>query len=155
MIEYTTSPEDITPEMLSGFFVGWPDPPSPETHLRILRNSCFIVLAIDRQASRIVGFINAVSDGILSAYIPLLEVLPSHQGQGIGSELAKRMLDQCAGLYMVDTTCDEQLRPFYTRCGMQTSTGMMIRNYKRQSGEVEQNDGQLSSESALSDEVSS
>lgn len=67
--------------MLSGFFVGWPDPPSPERHLQILKNSRFVVIAVDDQASRVVGFVNAVSDGILSAYIPLLEVLPDHPAE--------------------------------------------------------------------------
>jgi ribosomal protein S18 acetylase RimI-like enzyme len=137
MIGYVTSPDDITAGMLSGFFVGWPNPPSPETHLSFLRNSRFVVLAVDREANRVVGFINAVSDGVLSAYIPLLEVLPECQGRGIGTELVNRMLEQCAGLYMVDTTCDAELQGFYARCGMQPSTGMMLRNYESQSGRVE------------------
>ncbi len=134
MIEYTTTLHGITADMLSGFFAGWPTPPPPETHLRILRNSKFVVLAVDRQASRVVGFVNAVSDGTLSAYIPLLEVLPAHQGQGIGTALVERMLAQCAGLYMVDTICDAAVQPFYAKCGMLPSTGAMVRNYDRQSG---------------------
>jgi GNAT superfamily N-acetyltransferase len=134
--EYVTTLDGITVEMLSGFFVGWPAPPSPETHLKVLRNSRFIVLAVDREAERVVGFINAISDGILSAYIPLLEVLPDFQGQGIGTELVTRMLEQCGDLYMVDTTCDPRLQRFYSRCGMQPSTGAMVRNYARQAGKV-------------------
>lgn len=134
MIEYITTSHSITADMLSGFFAGWPTPPSPETHLRILRNSHFVVLAVDRQAGRVVGFVNAVSDGTLSAYIPLLEVLPTHQGQGIGTALVERMLAQCAELYMVDTTCDAAVLPFYAKCGMLPSTGAMVRNYVRQSG---------------------
>jgi GNAT superfamily N-acetyltransferase len=137
MVEYAKTVDGITTEMLSGFFVGWPNPPSQETHLRILRNSRFVVVAIDKRANRVVGFANAVSDGVLSAYIPLVEVLPDYQGQGIGTELVKRMLDECAGLYMVDTTCDTDLQRFYARCGMQPSIGMMVRDYKRQSGRVE------------------
>ncbi|MFC1452259.1 GNAT family N-acetyltransferase [Verrucomicrobiota bacterium] len=137
MIRYTTSLDGITPEMLSGFFVGWPNPPSQETHLRILQNSSFVVLAIDEQAGLVVGFIAAVSDGIMSAYISMLEVLPAHQRKGIGTELVRRMLEQCGKLYMVDTTCDDHLRPFYAWCGMRPSTGMMIRNYERQSGDIE------------------
>lgn len=136
MIRYTTSLESIMPKMLSGFFVGWPKPPSPETHLRIFQNSQFVVLAIDAHADRVVGFINAISDGILSAYIPLLEVLPEYQSRGIGTELVKRMLDLCAGLYMVDVTCDAGLQPFYVRCGLTPSTGMMVRNFEKQSGET-------------------
>jgi GNAT superfamily N-acetyltransferase len=137
MIDYVTSLDGITSDMLTDFFVGWPNPPSATTHLSILRGSCFVVLAIDREANRVVGFINAVSDGILSAYIPLLEVLPDHQSHGIGTELVKRMLDLCAGLYMVDTTCDPALQRFYARCGMQASTGAMIRNYAKQPGKVD------------------
>ena len=38
------------------------------------------------------GFITATSDGALSAAIRLLEVLEAYQGQGIGSELLRRML---------------------------------------------------------------
>ena len=33
-------------------------------------------------AGRVVGFVTAISDGVLSAYIPLLEVLPEYQGAG-------------------------------------------------------------------------
>jgi GNAT superfamily N-acetyltransferase len=137
MIEYVTTLESITPDMLPGFFVGWRNSPSPETHLSILQASQFVVLAIDRRARRVAGFITAVSDGIFSAYVPLLEVLPDYQGRGIGTELVKRMLDQCQDLYMVDTTCDPALQNFYTRCGMHPSTGAMIRNYGKQSGKVE------------------
>ena len=56
MIRYTTSTEAITPDMLSGFFVGWRDPPSPEVHMRILENSRFVVLAADDESGRVVGF---------------------------------------------------------------------------------------------------
>jgi GNAT superfamily N-acetyltransferase len=136
-IRYTTSLGGITPEMLSGFFVGWPNPPSAETHLCILQRSSFVVLAIDQEATRVIGFITAISDGIMSAYITLLEVLPDHQRKGIGTELLTRMLAQFEKLYMVDTICDDELRPFYSQFGMQPSTGMRVRNYERQSGVVE------------------
>ena len=34
-IDYTTSLGSITTKQLKGFFVDWPNPPSPETHLRL------------------------------------------------------------------------------------------------------------------------
>ena len=43
-ISYRTSLEGVTSEMLRGFFVDWPNPPSPETHLRLLKGSSHIVL---------------------------------------------------------------------------------------------------------------
>ncbi len=133
MISYQIDLEGITAARLRGFFVGWPKPPSPETHLRLLQQSYRVVLAVDDQTNRVVGFINAISDSVLSAYIPLLEVLPEYQMQGIGDELVKRMLRLLDNLYMIDLTCDRRLQKFYERFGMNPSTGMMIRNYARQS----------------------
>jgi GNAT superfamily N-acetyltransferase len=126
--------EECTPENLKGFFVGWPNPPSPEKHLEILAGSDEIVLAIDDDTGRVVGFVNAISDRVLSAYIPLLEVLPEYQKQGIGRELMRRMLEKLDGFYMVDLISDERVRPFYEKFGMKASCGMCIRRFDKQSG---------------------
>ncbi len=134
MITYIDSVEGITANQLHGFFVGWPNPPSPETHLKLLSNSDHIVLAIDDETAQVVGFITAISDGVLSAYIPFLEVLPPYQGRGIGQELVQRMLEKLNGLYMVDLVCDEEMVVFYTRFGMKPAFAMTIRNFKRQAG---------------------
>ena len=134
MIAYADSVESITAEDLQGFFVGWPNPPSPNAPLKLLTNSDQIVIAVDDETGKVVGFITAISDGILCAYIPLLEVLPAYRRRGIGSELTRRMLQNLKCLYAVDLTCDHALRPFYERFGMQPSTGMMLRNYNSQTG---------------------
>jgi GNAT superfamily N-acetyltransferase len=132
MPSYVDSLENVRPEHLAGFFVGWPDPPSPQTHLQLLRGSSAFVLALDGE--QVVGFVTAVSDGVLCAYLPLLEVLPSHQGQGIGQELVRRILARLRALYMVDLMCDPPLQPFYEKLGMRRASGMILRNYARQSG---------------------
>ena len=136
-ISYTNSIDTVTQHQLPGFFVGWPNPPSPQTHLRILRNSTHIQLALDEDTGQVIGFINAISDEVLSAYIPLLEVLPEYQGRGIGRELVERMLAELGDLYSIDLCCDPPLQQFYAGSGMQTSTGMMIRNFERQNGKQE------------------
>lgn len=135
MIRYIDSTDKVEPAQLTGFFVGWPNPPPPERHLALLKGSSQIVLAMDDDSGRVVGFITAVSDGVLSAYIPLLEVLPEYQGLGIGTELVRRMLAQLRHLYMIDLLCDTEIQPYYERLGMRRATGMMLRNYNRQSGE--------------------
>ena len=134
MINYTFTTKGISPEQLKGFFAGWPNPPSPETHLRLLKNSDEIVLAIDQEAKRVVGFITAITDHVLSAYIPLLEVLPEYRGRGIGKELVDSMLVRLGDLYMIDLICDQELQAFYAKHGMFEATGMMMRNYDNQSG---------------------
>jgi ribosomal protein S18 acetylase RimI-like enzyme len=136
MIRYTDQLEGISPAQLDGFFEGWPNPPTPETHLRILSGSDNILLAVDDQSGNVVGFITVISDGVLSAYIPLLEVLPDYRGQGIGRELVQKTLRRLDGLYMVDLLCDPQLQPFYRAAGMQAATGMMKRSFRDQSGKA-------------------
>lgn len=135
MITYTDTLDGIHSDDLDGgFFVGWPNPPSPDAHYRILASSAAIVVARD-DAGKVVGFITAISDGVSCAYIPHLEVLPAYQGQSIGSELVRLLLDRLRYLYMIDLMCDPDVQPFYERLGMRRGSGMFIRNYDRQACE--------------------
>jgi GNAT superfamily N-acetyltransferase len=134
MIRYLDSAESVSPDQLRDFFEGWPNPPSAETHLDILKQSYAVVLAKDDETGMIVGFLNAISDGILTAYLPLLEVVPDYRKQGIGSELVRRMLDQLKDFYMIDLMCLPELQPFYARFGMPAAHGMAVRNFDCQNG---------------------
>lgn len=125
MISYRQTAAGVEEEQLQGFFGGWPDPPSPSKHLAILQGSDHVVLALD--GARVIGFVTAISDGVLSAYIPLLEVLPGYRQQAIGSELVRQMLERLRSLYMVDLVCDEGVQGFYARFGMKPYTAMIIR----------------------------
>jgi ribosomal protein S18 acetylase RimI-like enzyme len=136
MIQYTCSIEAITPSQLEGFFEGWPNPPSARTHLRILQGSYRVVLAVDTDTGQVVGFVNAISDGVLAAYIPLLEVRPEYRGRGIGSELVRHLQALLAGLYMVDLVCDPKLEAYYTRLGFTPARAMVQRDFKVQNGRM-------------------
>ena len=133
-ITYTSSLGDITPENLEGFFVGWPNPPSPEIHLRILQGSDEVVLAVDESSSKVIGFITATTDKVVSAFIPHLEVLPEFQGAGVGSELVSMMLKRLDGFYSIDLICDPDVQPFYERLGMRPYSGMVLRRFENQNG---------------------
>ena len=89
---------------------------------------------MDEKTSQVVGFITAISDGVLSAYIPLLEVLPEYKNAGIGKELVERMLKELQNIYMIDLMCDVDVQPYYEQFGMAESHGMIIRNYEMQAG---------------------
>jgi ribosomal protein S18 acetylase RimI-like enzyme len=133
-IRYVEDAAKVAPGQLEGFFVGWPNPPSTHMHLLLLHASDLIVLALDDTTNAVVGYVTALSDGVLCAYISSLEVLPAYQGRGIGSELVRRLLDRLRNLYMIDLICDADLQPFYARLGMRPAQGMIVRNYARQSG---------------------
>ncbi|WP_306553852.1 GNAT family N-acetyltransferase [Paenibacillus sp. LK1] len=136
-ITFRESLEGIEIDQLSGaFFEGWPNPPSTPTFLKLLEQSYAVELAIDEETGNVVGFIQAISDGVLSAYIPLLEVLPEYQGKGIGTDLIKRMFNRLGDLYMIDLLCDNELQEFYEKQGMQKASGMVIRHYQNQAGAV-------------------
>ena len=134
MMKYQDHMRNMSAGRLKGFFVDWPNPPAPAAHLKLLKNSGLRVLAVDGKTGNVVGFITAASDGVLCAYIPVLEVLPSYQGRGIGKELTGRMLRKLKKAYMVDLICDKELQKFYKRFDMQPSTGMIKRDYRNQSG---------------------
>ena len=134
MIDYVYSSEGITANQLQGFFVGWTNPPSPEVHLQLIQKSDEVILAIDSSSGKIIGFITAITDRVLTAYIPLLEVLPAYQHQQIGKTLVQKMIERLSAYYMVDLLCDKELQSFYEQFGMRHATGMFFRNYDKQSG---------------------
>jgi ribosomal protein S18 acetylase RimI-like enzyme len=128
MIRYVDALGGIAPEQVTGFFVGWRDPLPPEEHLRMLAGSDRVVLAIDEEAERVVGFIAALTDEVQGAFITLLEVLPDYQRRGIGEGLMRRMLDDHLGdIQTIELMCDPELVPFYARFGMKPSSGMVLR----------------------------
>ncbi len=130
-ITYQETTNGIGPNDLQGFFVGWPNRPSPEGHLKILRGSDLLVLALS-QNCRVVGFVTAITDGVSCAYIPYLEVLPDWQGRGIGTELVTRMMENLKTIYAIDLICDEDVQGFYEKLGFSERRGMTIRNYRSQ-----------------------
>ncbi|MDF1545200.1 MAG: GNAT family N-acetyltransferase [bacterium] len=142
-VEYINSLDQINPGSpeptdIRGFFVGWKNPPGPGTLVKILKRSGSYVLAIDRDnENRIIGFINCLTDGILSAYIPLLEVLPEYQANGIGKELVRQLLKQLGPIYMIDLVCDREIQPFYEKAGFNSCSAMIKRDYDCQSGSTD------------------
>lgn len=129
-MDLRTTLDGVTPAQLGGFFEGWPNPPTPHTLHRLLAGAPYLALAVED--SEVTGFVYAVSDGVLCAYIPLLEVRAAWRGRGVASALMSSLLAQLDGLYMVDTACDEDLVPFYERFGLRRGAAMVRRDYARQ-----------------------
>jgi ribosomal protein S18 acetylase RimI-like enzyme len=115
-------------QLADGFWEGWPERPSTQTHLAALRSSHFAVVAVDEQTNQVVGFISAIADDVMAAFIPTLEVLPAYRRQGIATELIRRVLDHYSDYHSVDLVCDADLVPFYERLGATQLPGMAWRH---------------------------
>jgi len=132
MILYSEDKTLIEQIDVTGFFVGWLSPPNEAVFRKILKNSQFIQMAIID--NKLIGFVNAISDLTLTAYIPLLEVLPEYKGQGIGTKLIAKIKEDLKDFYMIDICCDEDVIPFYKNLGFKQGYSMSLRNYQMQGG---------------------
>ncbi len=126
-IRYQETYEGITAKRLTGFFTHWRNLRPPAEHPAILQGSDYVVLAIDERSGHVIGFVTALTDGVQSAFIPLLEVLPDYWGHGISSELMRQMLERLSDIPAVDLTCRSESQTFYARFEMQPSVGTVLR----------------------------
>jgi len=110
MIEYKIN-DDIKPGELGNFFQGWKSPPSIEIKEKLIDGSDLIVTA--RENGNLVGFLTAISDGAMHAFISLVEVLETHQGKGIGSRLMRCAVDYFKGYYDIVLITDPDKALFY------------------------------------------
>ena len=131
-IQYRTEARGLRAEQAEGFFVGWPNPPTAATLLSLLAASDVVVLAMEND--RLVGYVTAISDGVLFSFVSSLEVLPGYQGRSIGAELMRRVLEALGDVYATDLVCDAGVVPFYEKQGLRHLEGMGIRRYDLQSG---------------------
>lgn len=81
---------------------------------------------------KVVGFINALSNRINFAFIPMIEVFPEYQNKGIGRNLLKIMFELLEDITCIDLICDIQMQNFYEKFGIVKSHGMILRKYLEQ-----------------------
>jgi len=126
-IRFQSNLEGLSPGSVKGFFVGWPNPPTPEMLLKLLTQSDYRWVAIDVHTGNCVGYVTAVGDGVLFSFISSLEVLPEFQGHGIGSELIRLICIDLEQYYATDIVCDADFQPFYEKYGFSPCSSMVIR----------------------------
>jgi ribosomal protein S18 acetylase RimI-like enzyme len=121
-ITYSTTRE-FELEQLQRLFlsVGWSSGQYPQELCVAMRNSHHVVSAWDGET--LVGLINALSDGAMTAYFHYLLVHPEYQGRGVGRELVRAMLEayqHCARKVLV--AYDREVG-FYEKCGFVRGDG--------------------------------
>jgi ribosomal protein S18 acetylase RimI-like enzyme len=126
MIEYKINGSIIQDEF-DCFFQNWKSPPSSEIKSRLLEGSDLIITA--RENGKLVGFLTAINDGVMHAFITLVEVIESHQGQGVGRHLMKLTISHFKRFYDIVLITDPDKGEFYKKFGFNEIYGMHIRNF--------------------------
>lgn len=101
--------------------VGWKQLSNRQSELAI-KNCLFNVKAVDENGNT-VGMGRIVGDGAVICYIQDLVVLPSVQGEGVGSLIIDRLIDYVKSIKEEQTTmmlclmCAKGREPFYEKHG--------------------------------------
>lgn len=136
MIQYEGN-DSIVPDEFDNFFQQWKSPPPPDIKAKLLGGSDLIITA--RENEKLVGFLTAISDGAMHAFITLVEVLESHQGMGIGKNLIKLATSHFNGYYDIALITDRGKEAFYRKLGFNEIYGMHIRDFTYGKGKISGN----------------
>ena len=101
--------------------VGWSSGNYPEDLACAMRNSHGVISAWD--GDRLVGLMNALADGAMTAYFHYLLVRPEYQDRGIGRRLVSDMLERYETYARKVLIAYDGEVGFYERCGFELGTG--------------------------------
>ena len=110
----------LSPSMLEDLFlsVDWASGHYPDKLSMAIKNSAAVFTAWD--GNKLVGLVNTLDDGIMTAYVHYLLVNPAYQSQGIGKNLIQMVKEKYKDyLRIVLISYDEQVK-FYEKCGFET-----------------------------------
>lgn len=121
-VTYSQQKEFDTRQLQELFLsVGWSSGDYPDDLALAMRNSHSVVSAWD--GARLIGLMNALADGAMTAYFHYLLVRPEYQSQGIGRRLVSTMLDQYDSYARKVLIAYDAEVSFYEKCGFELGGG--------------------------------
>ncbi|MCI1615335.1 GNAT family N-acetyltransferase [Heyndrickxia oleronia] len=131
-IDYTTQPPGNFEELLNLYeSLGWNSLKLTVNDLeRMCKQSWYAVYAFDKQ--QLVGMGRVIYDGVITAIICGVCVLPSYQSQGIGKEILNRITNHCEQNKVIpQLLCVESLESYYKKIGFKKFSVGMTKNINR------------------------
>ena len=101
--------------------VQWDSGNYPDKLKVAIANSHKVISAWDGE--QLVGLVNALSDGIMTAYFHYLLVRPEYQSKGVGKKLISLMLEQYEDFARKVLIAYDKEIGFYKRCGFEVGEG--------------------------------
>ena len=95
--------------------VEWSSGHYPDKLAVAMQNSGTVLTAWD--GDKLVGLINALDDGVMTAYVHYLLVHPDYQGMGIGRELVRQIAQAYRDYLRIVLIAYDKEIDFYRNCG--------------------------------------
>lgn len=95
--------------------VNWSLENKPDKLQQAFSHSDKVITAWDGE--KLVGLINSIADGSLTAYIPYLLVNPDYQKQGIGKKLVSMIKSEYESYERIVLLTEKDTVDFYRKCG--------------------------------------
>jgi len=131
-IDYTTYPPGDFEELLNLYeLLGWNSLKLTVDDLeRMCTQSWYALYAFDEQ--QLIGMGRVISDGVITAIICGVCVLPSYQSKGIGKEILNRIINHCEQNRVIpQLMCVESLEAYYKELGFKKFSIGMTKNTNR------------------------
>jgi len=97
--------------------VEWSSGHYPDKLVISMKNSGTVFTAWD--GDKLVGLINALDDGIMTAYVHYLLINPAYQGNGIGKELVRLLVEKYKDYLRIVLIAYDKEVDFYKNCGFE------------------------------------
>ncbi|MGA3601670.1 GNAT family N-acetyltransferase [Lysinibacillus agricola] len=131
-IDYTTYPPGDFEELLNLYeLLGWNSLKLTVDDLeRMCTQSWYALYAFDEQ--QLIGMGRVISDGVITAIICGVCVLPNYQSKGIGKEILNRIINHCEQNKVIpQLMCVESLETYYKELGFKKFSVGMTKSINR------------------------
>ena len=115
-VEYSDIRDFKTTDLEKLFLsVNWSSGSYPDRLVTAMKNSSLVYSAWD--GDMLVGLINVLDDGIMTAYVHYLLVHPDYQGRGIGKKLVEFVKERYKDYLRIVVIAYDAEIDFYQNCG--------------------------------------